>query len=176
MRNRSVRPIALGGVLSAASTVLMMFGSAIPFATFVVPCIASLSVLFFCIEYGMRTAVLVYLSVSVLSILLSADKELALVFVFITGLYPVVRVICERIPAKGMRTLTKLLYFNASVFLLYTLITRVFIIASVREELEEFTLGFTVVLMALANITFLLYDLNLTRLTAFYRRRVHPRG
>jgi len=174
LNHRRVYAIALGGVLTALSCALMMFGSVIPFATFVVPCLAALSVAYFCVEYNLRTAMMVYASISLLSLLLSADRELSLVFVFVTGCYPVIKVVLERTRRRILSWTLKLLWFNAAIVSMYALITRIFVVAQVRSEFEEFTSGFTLLLLALANLTFFLYDLNLTRLTRIYLRRRHP--
>ncbi|MEG2677419.1 MAG: hypothetical protein RR933_04800, partial [Oscillospiraceae bacterium] len=64
--HRNTYKIALGGLVSAAAVAIMFFGSILPFATFISPAVASFSVLYFCIEYNRRTALLVYAVIGLL--------------------------------------------------------------------------------------------------------------
>ena len=171
MRNNRVFAVALGGILTALSTVLMLFGSIIPFATFVVPCIAAVSVLYFHVEHGIGLSALSYLGTSILSALLAPDKELAMVFILVTGPYPAVKLLCEKLRPALVRLAAKTLFFNAAIWLMYSVVTRIFVMDSVRRELEELAGGWTIVLLALANVTFWLYDILLTRLINWYRHQ-----
>lgn len=173
--HRRTLAIATGGVLSAMAVTLMLLGSIIPLATFVTPALAALCVLYFCLAFGRKMALAVYFVISTLSLLLAADKELALVFTCVLGYYPIVKQLAEKLRSRAATWAIKFGVFNLSVLALYYLIVNIFIIASVREEFAEYTLPLLVALLLLANATFFFYDRLLTRLSILYVVKIEPK-
>lgn len=175
MVKRGTYRISLGGMLTAVGVTIMMLGSVIPFAVFVSPLTAAVCVLYFCVEYDRKTALIIYTAMSLLSILVAPDKELACVFIFITGYYPVVKTLCEKLKSKLIELIIKLAVFNAAVFAMYYVITKIFIIASVKDEFQEFTAALAAAAVLLANLSFLMYDILLTRLVILYVKKIRPK-
>ena len=171
MNRRGIYKIAIGGVLTATAVMIMFLGSIIPFATFVAPCLSAMCILYFCLEFSMRTALVVYAAISLASLLLAPDKELVFVFVAITGYYPVVKQMCEKLGSKFAAYLIKFAVFNASVFLMYWLLLRVFIIAPLKAEFEQYGPAIVAGMLIVANITFFLYDIILTRMSLLYIKK-----
>lgn len=64
---------------------------------FIAPAVASLLIATVCVECGRTMALTAYGAVSLLSLLFVPDKEVALVFVFLLGYYPLVKPRFERI-------------------------------------------------------------------------------
>lgn len=174
MRRRTSQ-IALGGILSGAAVALMAMGAAIPFSTFVTPVLASLCVLLFCVEYGPRAALLCYAAIAALALLMSADKEQALLFAFVLGYYPVLKSATEKMRLKWAGWLVKFVVFNVSVIAMYYVITQVLVVAVVRDEFAQYTLPFIIVLLVLGNVTLFIYDRALTRLAMWYVARLRPK-
>lgn len=160
--------IAGGGVLSGLAVALMLLGSIIPLATFVSPALAAVCVLYFCLEFGNKMAFAVYVVISALSLLLAADKELALVFAFVIGYYPIVKQLSERLRARPLQWLIKFGVFNLTAVGLYYILINVFVMASVREEFADVTTLLLGALLILANLTLFFYDRVLTRLSTLY--------
>ncbi|MEG0750905.1 MAG: hypothetical protein RR998_04075 [Oscillospiraceae bacterium] len=167
--------IALGGIVSALAVAMMFFGSIIPFATFVAPAAASLAVLYFCLEFTGKTAFAVYAVIAALAVLVSPDKEQALLFACFFGYYPVVKLALERSLPKAAAWICKLLVCDTSLFALYYIITQIFVIDAVREEFAQYTSILFIVLAVLGDITFVIFDLALTRLSMIYLARVRPK-
>ena len=67
-------------------------------------------------------ALTAYGAVSLLSLLFVPDKEVALVFVFLLGYYPLVKPRFERIRLPLVRVLCKLLLCNGAVLTMYGLV------------------------------------------------------
>ena len=63
-------------------------------------------------EVSISWAWLTYISVSILSMFMTADKEAALVFVMIFGHFPILRLYLEKIRLKGLRWVIKIIIFN----------------------------------------------------------------
>ena len=82
--------MAFCGLAAALSVVFMMAGSWIPAATFCCPVLASLPVMAAQRSYGGRSALLCYAASAILSLLLAADKEAAMLFLCL-GYWPAVK-------------------------------------------------------------------------------------
>ncbi len=170
MRNSKTLPLALGGVFTAVSVALMFFGSLIPFATFTVPAIASLCITYMMLEFGTATAMLVYAAISLLSLLFVPDKEIAALFVSFFGYYPVVKCLFEKHLATPLCWAAKAAVFNVSTVLMYWVITRVFIVESVRQDFAEYAGWMYIALLVCGNIMLVVFDIGLSKLIWAYLR------
>ena len=154
MRNNRAKQIALGGMLAALAVIIMCLGGFISIATYVCPmlcCMTQLVVLRFC---GKRLAWTWFVIVSILALLLSPDKEAAMVFLSI-GYYPLIKAYFDK---NRIAVLLKFLYFNVSVFLSYLVMIYLMGIQDVVSKNMELGVGGLVVILVLGNITFLLLD------------------
>lgn len=174
-RNTSSRRIALGGVFSALSLAIMITGSVLPAATFVAPAAAGLLLVPVAVEYGMRAGVAGYAAVSVLSLFLVPDREMSLFFIFLLGHYPLLKVGLERIRIRVLRAAAKLLIFNASVGAVYGLLLTLFPLEAAADELAQSAPVFLIALLAAGNVTFLVYDMAVKRIVAYYCIALRPR-
>ncbi len=101
--------MALGGMMTAVSVVIMSLGSLIPVNTYICPVLCILvnrTVLERC---GGRVGWCYYLAVAGLSFLLAPDREAALVYAFL-GYYPMVRPWFQRLGPLGPAA--KLVFFT----------------------------------------------------------------
>ena len=83
MRNNSVKAIALGGVLSGVSVVIMCLGTLIPVATFTCPVFVMLIGYLVVQNCGRKVAWCWYSIVVFLTVLFAPDKEAVAVFAFL---------------------------------------------------------------------------------------------
>ena len=148
----------MGGVLAALAVVIMCLGTVIPVATFVCPmaCMVLLTVVYRL--SNQRIAWAWYGAVSILSLLLGPDEEAAAVFLFL-GYYPIIK---PWIDKRRGAFLWKLVVFNASILLMYSVLIYVFGMDAILEDFEELGTVMTVVTLILGNITLFLLDVNLT--------------
>ena len=134
---------------------------------------ASLIVLFMRVEYGMRTAAIVYAAVSALLWMILPDKSVAAIYTFVTGIYPLVKVYFDKIEKKIPRLTFKLLAFNADIGIMYAIVRAIFM-----PEVESVFI--TSMTFVLANFTFIVADALFDRLTALYvvkfRQQLKRRG
>ena len=152
-RNKEASAIALGGVMAALAVVFLCL-TVIPVATFVSPALCMLLLRIVARQCGRRIGWAWYGAVAILSILLSADKEAAAVFVFL-GYYPILKPKLDKLPLKW---LWKLILFNVAILLLYTLLLHVFGVAQVIEDFEELGTVMTIVTLIMGNATFFMLD------------------
>lgn len=174
MRAKTYR-VAVGGILSALAVSVMFLGSVIPFATYISPALASLAVLYFAVEYNTGAALLVYAAISALALLIAPDKEQALLFACFLGWYPAAKLPLERKLRAPAALIVKLALCNASLFSLYYIITRVLVIAAVRDEFAEYSTAIVIALAVLGNLTFVIFDRALTRLAMLWLAKWRPR-
>ena len=153
MRNNS-RNMAMGGVFAALAVVIMNLGGLIPVATYVCPTLCMVLLSFVARSCGGRIAWAWYGAVSVLSLLMSPDKEAAAVFLFL-GYYPILK---PKLDSMKGKWLWKLLLFNGSMVLLYSILIRLMGLEAVMGEEAELGSIMLMVLLLLGNVTFLVLD------------------
>ena len=157
---------AIGGIIAALSIVLMLLTSVIPTLTYAIPAIAGLLLVIIVIEVNKKWAFGVYFVVGVLSMLLVADKEAAVMYVMFFGYYPIIKAMIENKLSKALSWFLKFLIFNVSMILAFLIVTYVFKVPF--EEMKKYGAIAAWLLLALGNVVFLIYDIALTRLITLY--------
>ena len=114
--------MAYCGIVTALCVALMLLGAVIPIAMFIAPAVAGFLVATVCVECGMQLALTAYAAVSLLALLFVPDKEVALIFVFLLGYYPLAKPKFERIRPAVLRIVCKLLLCNGAVLAMYGLV------------------------------------------------------
>lgn len=172
MRNES-RRMALCGVMVALGAAVMMAGGVIPVMTFCSPAIAGLTLLPVLREYGKRWALSAWVAVAALSLMLSPDKESALLFAFL-GYYPALKPRLDAIRRRPLRIAAKLVVFNASAGAMLACIAYVFTMPAVLAEYAEMSRAMLIAFALMANATLLLYDRLLVIMLFLYEKRLQP--
>lgn len=167
----SSRQIALSGIFSALAVVFLMLGGVIPGATFCAPVLAMAALLPVLEECGPRAAGTAWLAGAVLALILDPDREAAMVYLCF-GWYPLLRPHIARLPSRLMRLAAKLAVCSGTGALLYGFLLR---LMGLTEALESASGWLAAVTLITANITFLLVDLALGRLTLLWRHRLRRR-
>ena len=156
------RSLALSGVLAALAVVLLCLGGVIPGAVFCAPILAMSVLLPVLEELGPKAAGTAYAAVAILSLLLSPDRETALVYVFF-GWYPILRPKIAALSSRPLRVLARLAVCSAAAVLLYGLALR---LMGLTEEIAAWYVN--ALLLAAGNAVFLLTDATLARLTGVW--------
>ncbi len=164
---RKSYPVALGGVLAALAVVIVTLGGLIPFATYICPMLCGLLLFAVTRLCGERIGWAWYGAVSVLSLLLSPDKEAAGVFVAL-GYYPIVQPKLENLP---LQWLWKALLFNFTSAALYAALMYVFGMEQLMAEFQELGLIGLVITLILGNVCFFLLDRVLHKLRRKFLKR-----
>ena len=155
----NTKNMALGGILAALGVVFMCMGTLIPLATFVCPMLCMVTLSIVRRLAGKRMGWAWYICVGLLSGLLAPDKEAAAVFVFI-GYYPLIKPILDR---SKLSLIWKLLFFNAAILLMYTVLIHLLGMDAIAAEFAEMGRIITVLTLALGNICMVLLDMVLAR-------------
>lgn len=155
--------------MAALATVIMM-AAWFPYVTYVVPLTACLAVMVVVIEYNKRSAFLTYL-VSVVPIMIFCEGEAKLLYVCFAGFYPVLKCALEKIPNRFLEYVLKVASFNLAVAVIYFASTEIFGIS--YDDLGDFGKLGAGLFLIVANITFLVYDVCVTKMAEYYIIRFH---
>lgn len=153
--------------MGALAIVVMLLGGIFPLATFCAPAVAGILIMPIVIEYGTKSGILLYISISLLSVFIASDKEMAFVFIFFLGYYPLLKTVLEKIKSKLLKFAVKLIIFNASICSMYALLMIIFPIDIIMQQFEG-SIIFIVGLLALGNVTFIIYDFAVARIVGIY--------
>ncbi len=173
MKKRT-RQIAVSGMMTALATAILMMGGVIPAATFVGPALAGLMLIPVFAEGGQKLALGAWLAISALGLMLSADKEAALLFAFL-GWYPAMKWKLDmKLPGwKGVPV--KLLIWNACAGAMAAMIFYVFRMDQVMAEYREMGQAMLIGFIVLANVTLLVYDRLLGIMAVVYVKKLRPK-
>ena len=164
---KRTKKLTLSAMLSALSVILLLLGSFIEIVDLSAAAVASFLFVFAFLELGAGYAVLLWAVASVLSLLLFPGG--ASLFYAALGLYPLLKALLERL-APLLEWVLKMLVCNA-VLAVYILVGR-FVLMLPDEVLSGWLLW---VFIPLANLTFILYDVAMSRLITHYSLRLRPR-
>lgn len=171
--NKTAR-IALCGVLAALAVALMFLGGTVAFAAIACPVMASLVLIPVYTECGWKWGLVWYAAVAALALLLAPDKESAILFVAF-GYYPMLRKLIGHLHSRVFKWVVKLVYVNAVICAAYGLMIFVFRMEAVSAEFAAYGGWMLAALAALANLTFVVYDLLIVRLEIFYCVKLRPK-
>ncbi|MEG1896043.1 MAG: hypothetical protein RR162_07350, partial [Oscillospiraceae bacterium] len=139
------------------------------------PAIAAFLLLPIAYEFKEKTAFTLYSAVSLLAIFLIPDKELAMMYILVFGLYTVFKLRIDRIKPRLLCFGVKLGFSLVSVTICYALILVIFPIPMLVEDFKGMTGAFTLLLFALFAFTFLLYDFAISRVFLVYYYKFRPK-
>ncbi len=169
MNNKKIKSsakTAIGGVIAALSVVLMFLTSVIPSMTYALPALAGILLIIIVIEIDKKWAFGVYAVVSILSILLIADKEAAVMYIMFFGYYPIIKAVFESRFKNTVCWVLKLITFNISMVIAFLITTYVFNIPF--DEMEEYGAIAAFGLLGVGNIVFVIFDFALSNLVKLY--------
>lgn len=166
----TTKKTALCGVFTGLSLALMWTLSVIPWMDYTAPALAGLLVFVLVLHLNWRWAAAVYVASSVLSALLLPNKSIAVIYILVFGGYPLLRHALQRLP-KWLAWLCKLAAFNAAMLASYYFAVFLFGI-DLAADFGWFGQFAILIVLALGNLTFLLYDaIILDTFALIYRKR-----
>ena len=148
--------IAMCGMMAALSVVLMIIGGALGLGMYVSPLLAGLCLIPIGNSYGKKDQIILWLAVSVLSLILVPNIEESLMYLCLFGCYPILRPQFQKLP-KVLRFITKLLFFT----IVFTALQLLVVLVLVPEVMGK---GMMVTLILLADVTLMIYDFVLPRI------------
>ncbi len=175
MKKNSSMKIALCGMTGALCITFLLMGFLFPFATYASPAAAACLLMPIVYEYRQKTAFTLYIAVSFLAFMLVPETEAVFMFIFVFGLYTVLKFSIDKIKSKPLRYFAKFVYINLSLAVSYGLLLIVFPVAVLVNEFAGYTMGFMILLVILFNITFFIYDKAVEKVLIIYVYRLRPK-
>lgn len=166
MKKNSAVNVAVGGLISACALVLMLFAGIFPYGTYALPLFAGVLLIPIYVEFGAYWALIVYVAVSILSLILVADKEAAVLFTLFFGYFPVLKAYIEKLKSLVLKYLIKFVIFNIAAVSSYFIMLFIFNMNS--DDFTVLGVNIPLVLLAVGNILFLIYDKCLTICVSIY--------
>lgn len=163
MKNSKV--IAYSGVATALSVVMLFLGSIFWVLGYTMPLVASLVMIILLDSISQKSALLTFISTSIISFILLNDKECVLLYILFFGYYPLIRDKINDIKPKFLSYLLKFIIFNAAMVLTQVLCVYVFGIPF-DDMLGKW--GIIVFVLCL-NLVFAVFDKLYTLLLKLYR-------
>ncbi len=160
--------LTMSGVMSGLGVTLLYIGSVFEVLDITLAALASFIIVFFVMEFSKLQAFAVFTVTGTLALLLLPNKFPAVMYFVFIGYYPILKAIAEKKLKKVSAYAFKLIIFNAALFTLIFLARRFF-------RTPENVFALEVAFVALANLTFVVYDFALTRLISFYFYKLRPR-
>lgn len=158
------RDLTRAAVLSAFSLAVLFGAASAPTAQLALVAVASLPAAVLVLRGGFAVAAAHYAVVAALGLLLLPDKTCALWYALVLGHYAIVKALIERLRRAPVEWILKLIVFAAVIGALYAVSSRAFFAPLPEKQ--------TILLFAALLICFVLYDVGLSRLIAFYRARI----
>lgn len=174
-QNRKSWTMAYCGMAAALCVALMLLGAVIPIAMFIAPAVAGFLIATVCVECGRTMALTAYAAVGLLAVLFVPDKEVALIFVFLLGYYPLAKPWFDRIRPAALRGLAKLALCNGAVLAMYGLVFLLVPAGSISQELRATATAAALATLAMGNVAFLLYDRALHNMLLMYKLVWQPK-
>ncbi len=157
---------ALGGIIAALSISIMFMVSVVPFLTYALPAAAAVLLIPIIIEINKKWALGVYLSVSILALLILPNKEVAVIYAAFFGYYPILKSFLENKLKKVPEWVFKLIIFDGTISVSYFLMMK--FMGVTIDELDSFGAFAIPILLGLGTISFILYDYALTKIVSLY--------
>lgn len=157
--------------MCAAVATLLTLAAYFPYITYAAPAIAGLTFLVLVIELDCRWALASFLA-SLVPVLLLAEPEAKLLYLFFFGWYPIAKAKIEAINKNAIEWPLKVGIFNICVVLVYFVLSALTSITV--KEIGFFGRYSIYALWAFGNVVFLLYDLAISQTATFFTTRLHP--
>lgn len=165
---------ALCGIISSLAVVIMLSTYISPLLVYTAPAFSGLLLLLIINELGCRWAFGTYITVSLISAFIIADKEAAVFYTMFFGFYPILGYILNKnIRNKIIRTALKLITFNFSCLVSFAVC--MYVLSIDMSDILGDGILFTVVFACLMNILFVIYDILIIRLQELYIKKLQKK-
>lgn len=121
------RSIAQGGVFTALSIVLLYLASFLDIASWSIAMLVGLIPIFFFLYGEPKTGELQFGATALISLMLLPNKEVAIMYAFLFGLYPILKLRLERRMKKAPALAVKLVFAEIWVAFVWKLISTGFL-------------------------------------------------
>lgn len=161
--HRTAHRVSLTAMFASMSLLFLYMASVLPTGRIAMYFLSSVFVMGLVIEEEIGLAVLMYIGVSLMSLLLMPNILRVLPYVFFFGHYGIGKFFIQtRIKDKVAAYIVKLLYYNVALALVYLLAQQI-----IFEDIPFATTTFWL-FVVLAEVAFVIYDFLYDKVTTYY--------
>ncbi|HIZ56606.1 MAG TPA: hypothetical protein H9671_10515 [Firmicutes bacterium] len=169
------RQIAFGGMIAALCIALMFLSGVLPFMEITTPAVAGVLLIFIVLEIGFKWSLIVYAVTALLALLITPNREAAVLFIAFFGYYPIIKSKLEQIKNRLIEYIIKFCIFDVAILGSYMAMIFLFQMTELLDGMSDYGTVGLLGLLVLANVTFYLYDLAITRLVSMYIHWFRPK-
>ncbi len=161
--HRSAHRVSLTAMFAAMSLLFLYLASVLPTMRIAMYFLSSVFVMGLVIEEEIGLAILMFIGVSLMSLLLMPNILRVLPYVFFFGHYGIGKYYIQtRIKDKVAAYIVKLIYYNVALALIYLLAKQI-----IFEDILDSGIAFWL-FVVLAEVAFVIYDFLFDKVTSFY--------
>ncbi len=134
--------------------------------TYALPAVAGALTIFMVIETDKKWAFGVYCTVAILGMLLVPEKEVAVMYLVFFGYYPIYKALLESKLPSAVGWIIKVLSFAGTMAGSYYLMMK--FMGVTIDETEEWGVWAYPILLGMGTLTFIIYDIALTKMITLY--------
>lgn len=162
--------VSLGGIISALSLFFMFLTGFMPLLVYLIPALTGAMLLIVYVEINTKWAFFTYVSVALLSLFITPDKEASFLYIIFLGYYPLLKMFIEKIGNSLCKWLLKLIIYNVMIVVYYQIIIRVVVNIDLVQEMDKFGKYGAFIFLGMTNVVFVVYDIAVSRLKDLYIR------
>lgn len=167
--------IALGGIIASLCLVCMFLTGVFPMFYLILPMAASALIYIMALETSTYWGLLTYISVGLLSLFITPNKDAALVFLLFFGYYPLLRPKIKHTRWNFVAFLLRLALFNGAVFAFFWVSVYVLGMKELLESLGDYGKYGGWILLGTANVMFWCYDFCMGCFPLLYKKYLKSR-
>ena len=168
---KNTKKITLCGMVASLSIVIMLT-SYFPYLTYAIPALAGIFMMVPLIECGISWSVGTYIASSAI-IFITGETEAKLLYVLFLGYYPILKSLIEKINRQAVEWVLKFVCFNAAAIAFYYVSRILFAIPF--DDLGDFGKYGALIFLAVCNVVFVIYDIGISRVAAYYIIALHDK-
>ena len=160
------KEITLSALLTALTIIILYLNLLLPISTISILTLASLLIPIALIRGSMKSAILVYISSSIIGLFL-LPINIIILYILFFGIYGLVKYFIEKFNNMPLEILLKIIFFNIILFISF------FVFKSfIAIEIKKLPIG---IFWIIAQIVFLVFDYALSLLITFYIEKIHKK-
>lgn len=116
MREKKTKRLTMGAVFTALSIILLILSTTLPLFEMTLLALASAMPALMIIETGVVGGLLVYGATSILGLIIVPNKVMVFPYIFLFGLYGIVKFYAEKIKSTIIQMLIKITFFTVAFY------------------------------------------------------------
>lgn len=165
MRDKKTKMLTMGAVYTALSVILLFLAATVPMLELTFLALASAMPAIMILEAGPLGGVLVYIATSILGFAIIPNKIMVFPYIFLFGLYGIVKYLAEKPKSAVLQMSIKILFFSIS----FTIFRNILLKNDIFADM------ITVVIFGISIVICILYDYIFTMGLCWYRAKIQNR-